>query len=170
MAAPGGEKGALAEFMAHIRAKNERVKLKDAKAFARMQEGSQEVSVFFHGLSDSPGTIAEIAEFYEKNGSSVIANLQTGHGTAAGDLANVTLAMWREDVDIAIRAALEVSNGRPINLIGFSMGGALAIDAIQRHGRSKFKTLLLVAPLIGFKRDFQIRLTPLLGIFKSFVG
>ena len=163
---PGGS----TSFLNHVEQVNQKILLSEGKAFARIHEKSKPVFVLLHGLSDSPGTVADLASFFEQDSSSVLAPILSGHGVKPEDLAEVDLAMWRSDVDTALGAALEISGGRPIVLVGFSTGAALAVDALQRHGTSQFARVILVAPLLGFRRNILIKMASFLGLFKSYFG
>ena len=103
--------------------------------------------LLIHGLNDSAFYMDDIAELLHKQGFNVLTILLQGHGTDTKDMLKVTAEQWRSDVTQGLQMASLI--GEKILVGGFSLGGALAIDATFRspniHG------LLLFSPAIKLR-------------------
>jgi alpha-beta hydrolase superfamily lysophospholipase len=131
--------------------------------------------LLLHGLSDSPYSMLALGKRLHAAGAHVVGLRSPGHGTAPSGLLSVR---W-QDMAAAVRLAVEYlaarHPGQPVNLIGYSNGGALAVQyalttldepVLPRVGR-----LVLLSPEIGVTRAaalavWQARLGLLLGLDK----
>lgn len=106
--------------------------------------------VMLHGLSDSPGSLKEASAVYYKRGYNVVTVLLRDHGLLPAyrhDIrSNVKLADWRADIDKLMEVAFKLSDTQKVALVGFSLGGALALDTANRY-EGKITSLVLLAPL-----------------------
>ncbi|MCI0653804.1 MAG: alpha/beta fold hydrolase [Methylococcaceae bacterium] len=100
--------------------------------------------LLIHGLNDSPFYMGDLAALLYEEGFNVVSILLPGHGTDTRELSRVTAEQWRAEVETGLRIASFV--GRKSIVGGFSLGGALAIDAALRH--PEIHALLLFAPAI----------------------
>ncbi|MEN8261619.1 MAG: alpha/beta fold hydrolase, partial [Pseudomonadota bacterium] len=100
-----------------------------------------------HGINDSAYYMADVGELLYRNGFNVITVLLPGHGTNTKDMLNVKAEQWRSEVELGLKMASLV--GKKIMLGGFSLGGALAIDAVLRH--QDIHGLLLFSPAIRLR-------------------
>ena len=100
-----------------------------------------------HGLNDSPYYMADLAQVLYRYGYNVITVLLPGHGTDPNEMINITAEHWRSEVSTGLEMALLV--GEKTVLGGFSLGGALAIDAVLRH--KNIHALLLFSPAIRLR-------------------
>ena len=104
-----------------------------------------------HGLSDSPGSLKEASTIYFNRGYNVVTVLLRDHGLLPEFRhqirANIQLKDWREDIDQLMKIAFEMSDENKVALIGFSLGGALALDTANRY-EGKISSLVLLAPLL----------------------
>jgi len=85
--------------------------------------------LLLHGLTDSPYSLRSIGEHLAARGYEVVGLRLPGHGTAPSGL----LSFHVEDMQAAMRIAIRDLErggppGRPLFLIGYSNGGALALD------------------------------------------
>ena len=84
--------------------------------------------LLLHGLSDSPYSMRALGERLHQAGATVLGLRIPGHGTAPSGLKSVT---WR-DMAAAVRLAADrLANraaGKPIHIVGYSTGAALALD------------------------------------------
>ncbi|NLB66734.1 MAG: alpha/beta hydrolase [Lentisphaerae bacterium] len=103
--------------------------------------------LLIHGFADSPGVFRLIAPLLANNGFAVRALLLSGSGVPPGQMAGLTLQTWRDDIHREIAALQTESPGRPVWLLGHSLGGTLAFDAALRLGPA-VAGLILLAPLI----------------------
>jgi alpha-beta hydrolase superfamily lysophospholipase len=86
-------------------------------------------ALLLHGLSDSPYSLHAIAEHLQSRGVECIGLRLPGHGAVPGGLTAVRMEDWRAAVRIGVRAVLEdVGPSRPLILVGYSNGAALALD------------------------------------------
>jgi alpha-beta hydrolase superfamily lysophospholipase len=110
--------------------------------------------VFLHGLTDSPYSLRHIARRYHAHGFVAIAPRLPGHGTVPSGLAEVAWEDWLAATRLAVReAGRRVGPSRPLHLVGFSNGGALAVkyalDALEDPQLARPDRLVLVSPMIG---------------------
>ena len=109
--------------------------------------------LLLHGMSDSPYSLRAIGESLHRRGYHVVGLRLPGHGTAPSGLARVR---W-EDMAAATRLAMgylsDRLGDRPIHVIGYSMGGALALDlaldALDGRAAPVPASLVLVSPAVG---------------------
>ena len=88
-----------------------------------------------HGLTDSPYYMKALAKTFFEQGYNVVAVLLPGHGTKPEDLLHVLLREWREEVEYGMSIAEQL--GEEVSLAGFSTGGALVVDALNRNFSSR---------------------------------
>ena len=111
--------------------------------------------VWFAGYgSDMLGTKAEaLDDFARENGLSMLRFDYTGHGESEGEFRDGTITRWLADALAAIDAAAP----QQIIIIGSSMGGWLALRAVQelkeRDAAPKVAGLLLLAPAPDFTSE-----------------
>ncbi len=106
--------------------------------------------LLIHGLSDSPFTMRDLAEYFHTRCFLVRAILLPGHGTVPGDLLSVTLEAWIEAARFGIRGI-----GREVERVyvaGFSTGGTLAVHAALAG--EPIDGLLLFAPAIELNTNW----------------
>ena len=112
--------------------------------------------LLLHGMSDGPYSLRALGEALAGQGYRVLGLRLPGHGTIPSGLRDVT---W-EDMAAAVRLGVahlaDGPGGRPVHLIGYSTGAALALDYAldAREGRSgpSPASLVLVSPAIGITR------------------
>lgn len=114
-------------------------------------------AVFLHGLTDAPYSLRHLATLYRDHGFVSIGIRLPGHGTVPGGLTAVDWKDWMAAVRLAMREArLRAGPNRPIHLIGYSNGGALAmlyaLDAIENPQLARPDRLVLFSPMIGVTR------------------
>lgn len=83
--------------------------------------------LMLHGLSDSPYSMRSLAEALHQQGASVLGLRLPGHGTAPSGLVDVR---W-QDMAAAVKLAakhMQESTPGPLYVVGYSNGGALAVD------------------------------------------
>lgn len=102
--------------------------------------------LLFHGLTDSPFSLRDLAARLVGHCQTVRVILLPGHGTVPGHLLGVTLEDWRRAVD---QSVLSFQAEHPHYWLGgYSLGGALAVDYVRRHPEASASGLLLVAPAL----------------------
>jgi alpha-beta hydrolase superfamily lysophospholipase len=110
--------------------------------------------VFLHGLTDSPYSLRHIARRYRAHGFVSIAIRLPGHGTVPSGLSDVHWEDWLAATRLAVREARRrIGPSRPLHLVGFSNGGALAmkyaLDAIEDPHLTRPERIVLISPNIG---------------------
>jgi alpha-beta hydrolase superfamily lysophospholipase len=131
--------------------------------------------LLLHGLSDSPYSMRALAATLHSRQAQVLGLRLPGHGTAPSGLVEVR---W-EDMAAAVRIAMhhlkEQVGNRPLYIIGYSNGGALALhyvlDALDDDTLPKSSGIALLSPSIGVAKIatlavWQARLGHLLGLEK----
>ncbi|UCD36307.1 MAG: alpha/beta fold hydrolase [Nitrospiraceae bacterium] len=157
--------------------------LSDPESWLRNWNRTFELSVdtpgagvlLLHGMSDSPYSLHSIGQRLHEAGAWVVGLRIPGHGTAPSGLINVR---W-EDMAAAVRLAVHHLRGRvrdkPIYLIGYSNGGALAVhyalSSLEDTTLPEISGMVLISPAIGVARVaalavWQSRLGNLLGLDK----
>jgi alpha-beta hydrolase superfamily lysophospholipase len=111
-------------------------------------------AVFLHGLTDSPYSARHLLDHYRTHGFVGIAIRLPGHGTVPGALTEITWESWTAATRLAVREARRrIGPNRPLHLIGYSNGGALAVqyalDALEDASLSRPDRILLLSPMIG---------------------
>ncbi|MDY1035735.1 alpha/beta hydrolase [Lelliottia sp. CFBP8978] len=124
------------------------------RSFVLMPAGKPKgVAVLLHGLTDSPYSVKSLAVNYQQRGFVAIAPRLPGHGTAPGALTDVSREAWQAVVRLAVREATRLAgNDVPLHLVGYSNGGALALNyALDATGDPHLRQpqqLVLLSPMI----------------------
>jgi alpha-beta hydrolase superfamily lysophospholipase len=84
--------------------------------------------VLLHGLTDSPYSVRHLAQMYQARGWLALAIRLPGHGTVPAGLTRVSTDQWRAATRLAVHEAARRVPNAPIDIVGYSNGGALAID------------------------------------------
>src|SRR5262245_38773002 len=114
-------------------------------------------AVLLHGLTDSPYSQRHIARAYRDHGFVAIVIRLPAHGTVPAALTDVEWEDWSAATRLAVREAKRrTSPSAPLHLVGFSNGGALALqyalDAIADPQQARPDRLVLISPMIGITR------------------
>ena len=110
--------------------------------------------VLLHGLTDSPYSLRHFAIDYQQKGYVVVAIRLPGHGTVPAALTRVTWEDWMAATRLAVREARKrIPAGAPLQIMGFSNGGALAmkytLDALENPSLAVPNHVILISPMIG---------------------
>jgi carboxylesterase len=87
-------------------------------------------AVLVHGLGGSAATMAPLADALRSGGVAVDALTLPGHGSRPESLRGVGWGAWAAALRTAIERAAQQSGGRGVVVVGQSMGGTLALDAV----------------------------------------
>jgi pimeloyl-ACP methyl ester carboxylesterase len=104
-------------------------------------------ALLLHGLNDSAYYMEDLAQLLYRNGFNVITVLLPGHGTVTEDMLEATAEQWRARVEEGLVMASLV--GEKVVVGGFSLGGALAIDAVLRG--ADVHAVLLFSPALRLR-------------------
>ncbi|MCX7892442.1 MAG: alpha/beta hydrolase [Burkholderiales bacterium] len=110
--------------------------------------------VLLHGLTDAPYSLRHVARLYRSRGFVAIGIRLPGHGTVPAGLTSAEWEDWVEATRLAVREATRRAGpSRPLHVVGFSNGGALALkyalDALGDPQLAKPERVILVSPMIG---------------------
>lgn len=115
---------------------------------------SEEVVVFFHGFTgnktESNRLFYHLSTYLERQGISTIRFDWFGHGESDLAFHDITTNLLEREADVILDYAFD--NYEKVNLLGFSMGGAFAMN----KSNSKLEKLILLAPaykMAEFKDD-----------------
>ena len=145
------------------------------RSFELTTEEPEAGVLLLHGLSDSPYSLRALGETLRNAGASVLGLRIPGHGTAPAGLLR---ARW-QDMAAAVRLAArhlqtEIAD-KPLYVVGYSNGGALAIDyslaTLADPSLPRPTGVILLSPQIGvtplaFLASWQGRLGYMLGLEK----
>lgn len=111
------------------------------------------VAVLLHGMTDSPYSLRHIGLLYQARGWEVIAIRLPGHGTVPAGLADAKAEDWEAATRLAMREAVRRAAGKPIHMVGYSNGAALAVihalDATRDPRLGMPQRIVLISPMIG---------------------
>jgi alpha-beta hydrolase superfamily lysophospholipase len=126
-------------------------------------------------MSDSPYSLRTIGKSLHEAGATVIGLRVPGHGTAPSGLVEVHWQDMAAAVRLAMKHLQKTSRGKPLFIIGYSNGSALALhyalSTLDDPQLPKADGLVLVSPAIGVTplaafAVWQARLGHLLGLDK----
>ena len=131
--------------------------------------------LLIHGLSDSPYSLRSLGERLHAAGADVVGLRVPGHGTAPSALTRTTWQDMAAAVVLAMRHLQKQAADRPLYIIGYSNGGALAVhyalSTLDDSGLPPVQRVVLISPEIGVTRMaalavWQERIGRLLGLKK----
>jgi len=132
-------------------------------------------ALLIHGMSDSPYSMRSLAERLHDEGAHVVGLRVPGHGTAPSGLVSVQWEDMAAAVRLAVRHLREQVGDRPLLIVGYSNGGALAVhyalEAMEDDRLPLPEQLILLSPEIGITKlaalaSWQERMGHLLGLGK----
>ena len=131
--------------------------------------------LLLHGLSDSPYSLRKMAESLHARNVYVLGLRIPGHGTAPSGLVEVEWQDMAAAVELAMHHLAQKNNGKPLYIIGYSNGAALAVhyglETLSDPDLPKVEALAILSPEIGISKVaalavWQARLGHLLGADK----
>ncbi len=131
--------------------------------------------LLIHGMSDSPYSLRHLGQRLHEDGAYVVGLRVPGHGTAPVGLVHATWQDMAAAVKLAVRHLRERLGSKPLYIVGYSNGGALAVHyaltTLQDEQLPKTHGLVLLSPEIGVTKlamfaVWQERLGHLLGMEK----
>jgi len=131
--------------------------------------------LLLHGLSDSPYSLRALGERLHEAGAWVLGLRIPGHGTAPSGLVETRWQDMSAAVKLAARHVNNAVGDKPFYMVGYSNGGALAIEytlsSLSDDSLPKPSGVVLLSPEIGIAEVaalavWQGRLGHLLGLEK----
>lgn len=108
-----------------------------------------------HGMTGTPFEIRSVGEALAGSGYSVEVPMLAGHGGTLRDLAVTQWPDWLASAETAMDQVRRNVGGRPIAIVGFSMGGLLALRLARLYPERIAALVIMAAPLR--MRPFQTR-------------
>lgn len=121
---------------------------------------AEAVVVMVHGFNLNPRVMDELAALLQSEHMDVLQVSLTGHrmSLTPEDRRDEFGAMegfhvWRSNMDRAVSEAATRAASRelPLHLLGFSMGGLLSVDYLNRHATSGVDRAVLLAPSLSLR-------------------
>jgi esterase/lipase len=108
---------------------------------------TQRVVVLFHGLTNCPGQMTELAERLHRRGANVLVLRAPGHGLrgTVSNIAGVDAEDFRDYADVAIDIGSGL--GDQMTVLGLSLGGMLTAWSVQN--RREVDRAVIVAPALA---------------------
>lgn len=131
--------------------------------------------LLLHGMSDSPYSLRHLGDRLHAAGTNVVGLRVPGHGTAPSGLVDVTWQDMAAAVELAMRYLAEQSGDKPLYIVGYSNGAALAVHyaltTLDDAARPPVERVVVLSPAIGVTRVaalaiWQARLGHLFGLEK----
>jgi esterase/lipase len=113
-------------------------------------------ALLIHDLGDTPYVMRDLAERLARDCYLVRAILLPGHGGVPGDLLTVDYRAWQEAVRLGIASLADAAG--EVTLVGFGLGGTLALDYALSDQPSPVpvSALVLLAPaMAGPTSEFE---------------
>ncbi|WP_394147891.1 alpha/beta hydrolase [Shewanella atlantica] len=130
--------------------------------------------LLLHGMSDSPYALSHVARHF-KGKAHLLGLRLPGHGTVPSALVDLQWQDMASAVSLATQHMQTVLKGRPLYVVGFSTGAALALNhelerLVNRQG-ADYDGMIFISPAIGLPpvaagAKWQARLGELLGLEK----
>ena len=145
------------------------------RSFVMEADAPRGAVLLLHGLSDAPYSLRQMALQLHSQGATVLGLRIPGHGTAPSGLVTVRWQDMAAAVELAVRHLARIAPGRPLHIVGYSNGAALAVHyALVALGDPEWppiERLVLISPEIGVTPAaalavWQARLGHLLGLDK----
>jgi alpha-beta hydrolase superfamily lysophospholipase len=112
--------------------------------------------LLLHGMSDGPYSLRALGQSLAERGYRVLGLRMPGHGTIPSGLRTVTWEDMAAATRLGVRHLAESLGDKPIHLMGYSTGAALALDytlnALEGSDGPTPASLVLVSPAIGITR------------------
>jgi carboxylesterase len=117
--------------------------------------GDDRAVLVLHGITGTPYEVRPIAEALGRAGCSVESPMLAGHGESLRDLALTRWPDWLRSAEVALDLLSARSRGAPVSVVGFSMGGLLALRLARLYPDRIAALVVIAAPLR--LRSFQVR-------------
>ena len=108
--------------------------------------------LLIHGMSDSPYSMSHFAQHFKPK-AHILGLRLPGHGTLPSGLVDVSWQEMAEVVALATEHMQKKLAGKPLYVIAFSTGAALALnhelEALSRDKSTSYAGLIFISPAIG---------------------
>ncbi|WPL17169.1 Thermostable monoacylglycerol lipase [Thiorhodovibrio winogradskyi] len=128
--------------------------------------------LLLHGMSDGPYSLRVLGEALHAKGYRVLGLRMPGHGTAPAGLLTVTWEDMAAATRLGTRHLEHVLDGKPLHVMGYSTGAALALDytldAMEDMTRAATEEVTLAVPASLVLVSPAIGITPLAKLTRLF--
>ncbi len=126
-------------------------------------ENKNKACLLIHGFTGTPGHLRDLGEALNREGFTVEGILLPGHGTTPEDMEK---AGWKDWLNYSREACARLENEYDeVNVVGFSMGGVIALILAAEY--PSMKHLALISPALKLKNRMT-SLTPVAKYFMRF--
>ena len=109
--------------------------------------------LLLHGMSDSPYSLRALGETLHRHGFQVLGLRLPGHGTAPSGMTSITWQDMSAVVRLGMTHLAQRVGDKPVHIIGYSTGAALALDFALQAEQGKAEpapaSLVLISPAIA---------------------
>jgi alpha-beta hydrolase superfamily lysophospholipase len=143
------------------------------RTYELTQDNPTAIALMLHGLSDSPYSLRSLGQFLHQQNMHVVGLRIPGHGTAPSGLLRTTWQDMAAAVRLAMAHVAEKAGDKPIFLVGYSNGAALALNytlaSVNDAALRRPDKLVLFSPEIEISpvailAKWQARIGQLLGL------
>jgi len=143
------------------------------RTYELAQDNPAAIVLMLHGLSDSPYSLRALGQFLHRQNMHVVGLRIPGHGTVPSGLVRTTWQDMAAAVRLAMAHVAEKAGDKPIFLVGYSNGAALALNytfaSVNDAGLRRPDKLVLFSPEIEITpvavlAKWQARIGELLGL------
>ena len=172
---PQGKRNIINRFSRSSLSDPERWPVNWNRSFVLENEQPTAGVLLLHGLSDSPYSMRTLGQRLQKSGAWVLGLRIPGHGTAPSGLINTSWQDMAAAVKLAARHVKDTVGDKPFYVVGYSNGGALAVEytlsSLDDNNLPRPNGVVLLSPEIGVSEFaalaiWQARLGHLLGLEK----
>ncbi len=132
--------------------------------------------LLLHGMSDSPYSLNQLGTGLYDRGAHVLGLRLPGHGTLPSGLLEITWEDMAGAVSLALDYLQNIMGDKPVYIIGYSTGGALALhyalsNLKDQRGGIQVSGIVLISPSLGVTpmasyAKWQVRLSHIPGLKK----
>jgi alpha-beta hydrolase superfamily lysophospholipase len=172
---PRGKRNIINRFSRGSLSDPERWPVNWNRSFVLENEQPTAGVLLLHGLSDSPYSMRTLGQRLQKSGAWVLGLRIPGHGTAPSGLIDTSWQDMAAAVELAARHIKDSVGEKPFYVVGYSNGGALAVEytlsTLDDNTFPRPSGVVLLSPEIGVSgiaafAVWQARLGHLLGLEK----
>lgn len=110
------------------------------------------VALMVHGYAEHTGRYRHVARVLRDAGCAVLGFDLRGHGRSSGKRGHVDRwSDYRDDLDAARRAAVELAPGKPLFLVAHSNGSLISLEALTAPDRFACTAAVLSSPFLGLR-------------------
>jgi alpha-beta hydrolase superfamily lysophospholipase len=123
------------------------------RSFELAVENPRGAVLLLHGMSDSPYSLRALGLALQQQGYQVLGLRLPGHGTAPSGMVGIAWQDMAAAVTLSMQYLARQLGDKPIHIVGYSTGAALALDYSLRVEQDEAgpaaTSLVLVSPAIG---------------------